>query len=89
MTIRFQDYSDGKFPNLKFSPGLVLGWLTTEAQDETRFALYADGRILQSEPVSMFGPGRDDFSTTRRKWTQVAAVPAHAEFIGNYPPPVK
>lgn len=91
MAIMFKDFAEGRHPNLKFSPGLVLGWLTEDsaAQTETRYALYSDGRVLQAEPVPMFGRGCDDFAPKGRKWAKVNEVPANAEFIGNYKPPVK
>jgi len=75
--------------DLKFAPGLVLGFLTKDATacTETRYALYANGRVLQSEPVSAFGYGSTSFNLKGRKWTAVETVPADAQFIGNYPPP--
>lgn len=90
MTIMFNDFAEGRHPNLKFSPGLVLGWLTTDraALTETLYALYSGGRVLRAEPAPMFGPGSDDFAPKGRKWTKVQEVPGNAEFIGNYKPPV-
>lgn len=84
----FGSFTQGLLLNLKFSTGLVLGWMTTDgsAQTETRYALYANGRILQSEPVPMFGPGCHDFAPKGRKWLKVQSIPESAEFIGNYPP---
>lgn len=90
MTTTFQDFTAGR-TNLKFAPGLILGWLTTDnaAQTETRYALYADGRALQADPVGIFAPGCNDFAPKGRAWTPVKNVPEHAEFIGNYKPPVR
>jgi hypothetical protein len=91
MATMFKDYTEGRHPNLKFAPGLVLGWLTEDftSKTETRYALFADGRVLRAEPVSFWGPGSDDFSPKGRKWTKVEAIPANAEFIGHYHPPVR
>lgn len=86
MSISYRSFTAGH-PSLKFSPGLILGWMTTDRAYETRYALYSDGRVLKSEPVSMFHKDADNFAPKGRKWTAVDAVPEHAEFIGNYKPP--
>lgn len=93
MTIRFQDFAEGRLENLKHAPGLVLGWLKTDltgpdGQEEIRYAVYADGRKFQADPGPLVGPGSTDFVRRGRKWTPVQAVPADAEFIGHYKPPV-
>lgn len=70
------------FKGHKFAKGLVLGFLVTEDNMETRYAVYNNGDIMQSEKreySSNFVQG------AREKWTKVNAVPDHAEFIGNYP----
>lgn len=91
MANTFKGYTEGRYSNLKFSPGLVLGWLTEDSatQTETRYALFSNGRVLQAEPVSMFGRGSDEFAPNGRKWAEVQTIPASAEFIGNYKPPRK
>jgi hypothetical protein len=83
MVITFQSYREGRHPNLKFSPGLVLGWLVQAGDTEVRYALSARGRVLRSEqrPIS------DDFAKPGENWTEVSEIPGGAEFIGNYKPP--
>lgn len=85
MAITFQSYREGRHQNLKFSPGLVLGWLLQAGDTEVRYALFADGRILRSaqRPIS------DDFAKHGERWTKVIEIPNGAEFIGNYKPPVR
>lgn len=91
MSTSFKDFTDRLAVNLKFSPGLILGWLTQDntTQTETRYALYADGRMFRSEPVALFSPESDSFATKGRGWVQVQDIPGNATFIGNYEPPVR
>ena len=69
---------------LKFAPGLVLGFLVEDRQTltETRYALYANGLVLKSEqrPIS------DNVYQRGERWSEVQEIPAKAIFIGNYPP---
>lgn len=81
-TLTFKNATD-----LKFAPGLVLGWMTTdEMQNETLYAQHASGRVMRSEPVPAGHRYRTEFAPKGRKWTKVEAVPANAEFTGNYKP---
>jgi len=89
MTITFAKYMTGEV-NLALAPAdrhLVLGWLVTEAQTETRYALFCGGRILKSEPIEMFTRRNESFAAKGCKWTEVNDIPASAEFIGRYPAP--
>lgn len=79
--ITYRTYAADGF---KFAPGLVLGFLTSDHEIETRYALHADGRMF-SHSVKKFGRNRHDFSPKGCKWSPVAEIPALAEFIGNYP----
>jgi hypothetical protein len=66
---------------------LVLGWLVTEGQTETRYALFWGGRILKSEAIDIFSRAADSFAVKGGKWVEVNDIPAGAEFIGRYPAP--
>ena len=84
MTRTFRDYTEGRLPMLKLSPGLVQGWLVEAGDREVCYALYSSGRVLRIERwISSI------FTKEGEKWTEVQEVPANAEFVGNYPPPMK
>lgn len=82
----YQDFIDGG-TNIKFAPKLVLGFHVEHYNTgkETRYALYEDGRIYQSETRDF----SHNFAIKGEKWTQIVNIPLYAEFIGNYPMPVK
>jgi hypothetical protein len=89
MPITFHEFAAGRRPNLKHAPSRVLGWLTTDHVEntETRYAMFADGRVLRSA-VSLDSRNRHTFAPKRVKWTAVETVPADAEFCGHYNTPV-
>lgn len=69
------------FRGYKFCKGLVLGFLVSEDNMETRYTVYDNGDIMQSEKRKY----SHNFVQRGEVWTKVADVPEHAEFIGNYP----
>lgn len=89
MTISFKEFSEGRRPTLKFSPGLVLGWTTVENASQVRYALFADGVVFKTDPISIYSPENNSFAPKGCKWTKTESVPEHAEFIGHYHAPVR
>lgn len=88
MSISFETYKNGG-TNIKHGfdrPGgkhLVLGWLILDrdAETETRFALDVDGKVKKTETRPI---GEVWFNKPGIVWSDCDAVPANAEFIGNY-----
>lgn len=84
MAILFSDHESGA-RTVKHAPNIVLGWIVSNGEFETRYALLQSGLVLESSPVKCHTKAADSFAA--KSWREVATVPAHAEFIGHYENP--
>ena len=67
---------------------LIKGYRThtffSDKPRETLYAVYDDGRIYRTNPLSL----TSTFNQINRPWFRVDQLPEDAEFIGNYDAPV-
>lgn len=65
---------------------LVLGFMvqSTDRTSEMLYAIHPNSRVKTAH-VDVAKRPNHHFDLAGRVWTDVEEVPAHAEFIGNYP----
>lgn len=81
MSISFAQYDAGT-TQIKHHEGLVIGFMVQTWEHEVMYALFADGTMKRTNKIAR---PNDSFNRSTRKWHVVDAIPANAEFIGNYP----
>lgn len=86
MAILYSHHSSGEHV-VKFASGLILGWIVETGETTVNYALFSNGRVLKSAPISIYGEQRHYFDPKGCKWSEVSAVPSNAEFIGHYKAP--